>query len=427
MSVVQSYNLFETGGVDQPKVILNNKQYAPILPLRFPIQFFPFNFVMEVSLLLDFLFNINFNVLIELNQYTLQGIQLSFPQLFSQLFPQFQVPQISLPPTEQLSKCYYGQSTFDNCYYDPGFTINKVKDYLRSAINKVSRNMSVPNFLDGLNYPDWFQYYANRILNTAIQTLEKTMILDLALFDFSEFSPEREDGNTYLIFQWLTTNPELNQQIEYPEYIFVDDLMWGTVLDWMYLDVSFFTSHETSILGETFAQFMDAVIDAIMTNYNPFQTASKLAFTDPSIPSIPIPPSLTELFAEAFPQIMENAPFTPLTARAERWGRAMDLIKTIRRTVRNMLMNVVANPILINAYEDASVEYCMAFHHNHNRTRYLAWKGIGLQTFNQAWLSKWVGMGLDPNILNNLLNILSTVCPNPIPGFQGVDSPLANQ
>ena len=164
-----------------------------------------------------------------------------------------------------------------------------------------------------------------------------------------------------------------------------------------------------------------------MSNYNPFQTASKLAFVDPSIPSIPIPPSLSELFAEAFPQIMENAPFTPLTARAERWGRAMDLIKTIRKTIRNMLMNVVANPILINAYEDASVEYCMAFHHNHNRTRYLAWKGIGLQTFNQAWLSKWVGMGLDPNILNNLLNILSTVCPSKIPGFQGVDSPLANQ
>jgi len=419
VSVVQSYSLFETGGVDQPKVILNNKQYAPILPLRFPIQFFPFNFVMEVSLLLDFLFNINFNVLIELNQYTLQGIQL--------MIPQFQVPQISLPSTEQLSKCYYGQSTFDNCYYDPGFTINKVRDYLRSAINKVSRNMSTPNFLSGLDYPDWFQYYANRILNTAIQTLEKTVILDLALFDFSEFSSETEDGNTYLPFQWLTTNPELNQQIEYPEFVFVDDLMWGTVLDWMYLDLSIFTSHETSILGEPYAQFMDAVIDAIMSNYNPFRTATKLAFIDPSIPSIPIPPTLTELFAEAFPQIMENAPFAPLTARAERWGRAMDLIKTIRRTVRNMLMNVVANPILINAYEDASVEYCMAFHHNHNRTRYLAWKGVGLETFNKAWLSKWVGMGLDPNILNNLLNILSTVCPRQIAGFKGVDSPLANQ
>ncbi len=419
MSVVQSYNLFGTGGVDQPKVILNNKQDATVLPSRFPIQFFPFNFVMEVSLLLDFLFNINYNVLIELNQYTLQGIQL--------MIPQFQVPQISLPSTEQLSKCYYGQSTFDNCYYDPGFTINKVRDYLRSAINKVSKNMSTPNFLDGLDYPDWFQYYANRILNTAIQTLEKTVTLDLALLDFSEFSPEGNDGSTYMPFQWLTTNPELNQQIEYPEYIFVDDLMWGTVLDWMYLDVSFFTSEEQSILGSQGAQFFDAVINAVMTNYNPFQTASKLAFTDPSIPSIPIPPTLSELFAEAFPQIMENAPFTPLTARAERWGRAMDLIKTIRRTIRNMLMNVVANPILINAYEDASVEYCMAFHHNHNRTRYLAWKDIGLQTFNQAWLSKWVGMGLDPNILNNLLNILSTVCPSKIPGFQGVDSPLANQ
>ena len=419
MSVVQSYNLFGTGGVDQPKVVLNNKQDITVLPRRIQIDFFPYNFVMEVSLLLDFLFNINFNVPIELNEYTLQTIQI--------MIPQFQVPQISLPPSEQLSKCYYGQSTFDNCYYDPGFTIDKVRDYLRSAINKVSRNMSTPNFLDGLNYSDWFQYYANRILNTAIQTIEKTVILDLALFDFSEFSPEGSDGSAYMPFQWLTTNPELNQQIEYPEYMFVDDMMWGTVLDWMYLDLSLFTSDETSILSEPFAQFMDAVINAVMTNYNPFQTASKLAFVDPSIPSIPIPPSLSELFQEAFPQIMENAPFTPLTARAERWGRAMDLIKTIRKTVRNMLMNVVANPILINAYEDASVEYCMAFHHNHDRTRFKAWKDIEMQTFNQAWLSKWVGMGLDPIILNNLLNILSTVCPNPIPGFKEVDSPLVNQ
>jgi len=419
VSVVQSYNLFGTGGVDQPKVVLNNKQDITVLPRRIQIDFFPYNFVMEVSLLLDFLFNINFNVPIELNEYTLQTIQI--------MIPQFQVPQISLPPSEQLSKCYYGQSTFDNCYYDPGFTIDKVRDYLRSAINKVSRNMSTPNFLDGLNYSDWFQYYANRILNTAIQTIEKTVILDLALFDFSEFSPEGSDGSAYMPFQWLTTNPELNQQIEYPEYMFVDDMMWGTVLDWMYLDLSLFTSDETSILSEPFAQFMDAVINAVMTNYNPFQTASKLAFVDPSIPSIPIPPSLSELFQEAFPQIMENAPFTPLTARAERWGRAMDLIKTIRKTVRNMLMNVVANPILINAYEDASVEYCMAFHHNHDRTRFKAWKDIEMQTFNQAWLSKWVGMGLDPIILNNLLNILSTVCPNPIPGFKEVDSPLVNQ
>jgi len=62
-------------------------------------------------------------------------------------------------------------------------------------------------------------------------------------------------------------------------------------------------------------------------------------------------------------------------------------------------MNVVANPLLINAYEDAGVEYCMAFHHNHDRVRFRAWDGVGLNAFNQAWLSKWINFGLDPNTL----------------------------
>jgi hypothetical protein len=173
-----------------------------------------------------------------------------------------------------------------------------------------------------------------------------------------------------------------------------------------------------------FAQLVGRIGEAVQNNYSPLQTAIKTAFIDPAIPNIPIPPSLTQLFQEAFPDIAENAPFAPLTARAERWGRAMELIKTIRKTIRNMLMNTVANPWLINAYEDAGVEYCMAFHHNHDRVRYRAWDGVGLNAFNQAWLSKWINFGLDPNTLNTLLNILSTICLSPIPGFKQVDSPL---
>ena len=82
---------------------------------------------------------------------------------------------------------------------------------------------------------------------------------------------------------------------------------------------------------------------------------------------------------------------------------------------------------MINAYEDAMVEYCMAFQHNHNRERERAWAGIGLDAFNQAWLSKWAGMGLDTQILNSLISTIGVVCQRPLIGRKGVNSPLQSQ
>jgi len=400
---VKVYGLFGTVDLHSTKVTLYQKNDITILPLRFTIDFFSFNWVMEISLLLDFLFNINFNVLIELNEYTLQGIQITIPQ--------FQVPQISLPTSEQMSKCYWGQSTFNNCYYDPQFTIENTKRYLKGSINKVSRNMSIPDFLSGVNYNEFFQYYANKILNTAIQLIEKTVLMDLAILDFSTFSPESEDGETYMTFQWLTTNPQLNQEIEYPQYASVDDLMWGTVLDWMYLDVSLFTSEEQSILGQQGAQLFDAVINAVMTNYTPFQSASKLAFFDPTAP----------------PLIQPLVPGWTFSKRTEDWGTSMNLMGIVRTAVRRMLRNTITNPFLMNAYEDAMVEYCMAFQHNHNREKERAWAGVGIDVFNKAWISKWVGMGLDAQILNSLISTIGVVCQRPLPGRKAVNSPLLSQ
>jgi len=415
VSTVGTYDLFGLQRISSAKVTLNNKEDATVLPFRFPNSDFQFNFVMETSLLLDFLFYINFNLALEINPFTLEGIQT--------LIPQFTIPSISLPPTEMLNKCYFGESTFDNCYYDPGFTIENVRNYLRSAINRISRNITTPNFLLNLNYPQWFSYYANRLLNAAMQAIEKNTILDLAIFDYSEFSPETPEGETYLPFQWLTTSPELNQTIETPHFDVVDDVLWGVVLDWTLLDLCIFIPEGESILGPQFAQLMDAIIAAIKMNYSALNSTNKLAFVDPSIPDIPIPPTLTSLFTEAFPNIMENAPFAPLTNRAENWGMAMMFMRTIRNIVKRIVGNSVGNPFMINAYEDAGVEYCMAFHHNHDRERYKAWANVDVQTFTNAWVSKWVNFGLDPQTLNTLANTLSPICQSQKPGFKGVDSP----
>jgi hypothetical protein len=400
---VRVYGLFGTVDLHSTKVTLYQKNDITTLPQRFTIDFFSFNWLMEISLLLDFLFNINFNVLIELNPFTLEGIQISIPQ--------FQIPQIPLPPSEQYTKCYWGQSTFNNCYYDPQFTIENTKRYLKGSINRVSKNMSIPDFLSGVNYNEFFQYYANRILNTAIQLIEKTVLMDLAILDFSAFSPENPDGETYMEFQWLTTNPQLNQEMEYPQYATVDDLMWGTVLDWMYLDTSLFTSEEQSILGQSGAQFFDAVINAVMSNYNPFQSANKLAFFDPTAP----------------PLIQPLVPGWSFSQRTEDWGASMNLMGIVRTAVRRMLANTITNPFLINAYEDAMVEYCMAFQHNHDRERERAWVGVGIDVFNQAWVSKWVGLGLDQQILNSLIGNIGVVCQRPLIGRKGVNSPLQSQ
>ncbi len=64
--------------------------------------------------------------------------------------------------------------------------------------------------------------------------------------------------------------------------------------------------------------------------------------------------------------------------RTEDWGASMNLMGIVRTAVRRMLRNTIANPFMLNAYEDAMVEYCMAFQHNHNRERDRAWAGIGV-------------------------------------------------
>jgi len=435
---VQSYNLFGTGGVHQAKVTLNNKQDVTVLPSRVTIQFFPFNFEMEASLLLDFLFAIQFDVPIQFDDFTWQGLSIVFPD-FTNYIQSLNIPPTNITPINivlpniqlifnqsKITKAIYGQSQFDYSYYDPGFTVVNIKQWLRSTINKVSRNMTTPSFLQGVDVSPDFSIYANRLLNTVMQIIEKSTPMDVMILDFSQFAPESVTDPLYvaLPYMWLTTISSLNGTTEYPQFAVIDQVLWGTVLDWNPLDIEYFIDEPISMLNPLFTQLVGRIGEAVQNNYSPLQTAIKTAFIDPAIPNIPIPPSLTQLFQEAFPDIAENAPFAPLTARAERWGRAMDLIKTIRKTIRNMLMNTVANPWLINAYEDAGVEYCMAFHHNHDRVRFRAWKDIGLQAFNQAWLSKWINFGLDPNTLNTLLNILSTICPNPIPGFKGQDSPL---
>jgi hypothetical protein len=435
---VQSYNLFGTGGVHQAKVTLNNKQDVTVLPSRVTIQFFPFNFEMETSLLLDFLFAISLGVPIQFDDFTWQGINITFPDFSNYLqslnISPFNIPNITVVSPEaqgnysqtQITKAIFGQSVFDYSYYDPGLTVVNIKQWLRSAINKISRNMTTPSFLQGVNVNQGFSIYANKMLNTVMQIIEKSTPMDVMILDFSQFAPESVTNPLYVVlpYQWLTTISELNGTTATPQFAVIDQALWGTVLDWNPLDGEYFIDEPVPMVNLNFAQLVGRIGEAVQNNYSPLQTAIKTAFIDPAIPNIPIPPSLTQLFQEAFPDIAENASFAPLTARAERWGRAMELIKTIRKTIRNMLMNTVANPIMINAYEDAGVEYCMAFHHNHDRVRFRAWDGVGLNAFNQAWISKWINFGLDPNTLNTLLNILSTICPNPIPGFKGQDSPL---
>jgi len=381
------------------KAKLYSKNDITILPLRITPDFFSFNFTMEVSLLLDFLFNIQFDVSIDLNDFTLETLQL--------LFPQIQLPQFSLPPTEIFTKCKWEQSTFDNCYYDPGFGIENAKYYLKSSITSISKNMTIPDFFNSVGYSDWFRYYANRALNIIMQSIENAIILDLAILDYSSFSPEAEDGETYVPYQWLTTDPQLNQTTENVEYATIDDLLWGTVLDAMLLDLSMFTSDNSSVLGDQGAQFMDAVITAVMTNYNPFQTAVKASHFD----------------LDAI--LSGNTSY--FSARTEKWGEAMSIIKMIRSAVRRMLKDIVANPIMLNMYEDAMVEYCMAFQHNHDRVRHKAWANIDIESFNNAFISKWVSMGLDAQILNNLISTIGVVCRKPLPGRKGMNSPLQSQ
>ena len=435
-----SYNLFESyEGIHQPKTTLNNKLFAPIIPQRVTIDYFPFNLVMETSLLLDFIFAIDFNVPISFDFYTWQGIQITYPD-FPQYLQKINIPPTSIPSTiilqpnvsstysqTQITKCQFGVSTFDFCYYDPNFTIENAKQYLRSAINKISRNLSTQLVFQGLDVNPYFGEYANRLLNSIMQLIQKSTIMNVMILDFSEFPEHYEENPLFVIFpfQYVSQIMEINNLWAYPQYFVLDQVLWGAILDWNPLDAEFFIDYPVSIMTPQFQELVGRIGEAVLNMYNPINTATHLAFVDPTIPSLPIPPSLTELFQEAFPGIAENAPFAPLTNRAEKWGMSMQFMREIQRIVKNIVGPYVMNGFQLNMYMKAGVEYCMAFHHNHDRVRFRTLENIGLDAFNNFWISKWSAWGLDNNLLNNLANILSEICPQKIVGFKGVASPIS--
>jgi len=212
---VQSYNLFGTGGVHQAKVTLNNKQDVTVLPSRVTIQFFPFNFEMETSLLLDFLFAISLGVPIQFDDFTWQGISITFPDFSNYLqslnISPFNIPNITVVAPEaqsnysqtQITKAIFGQSVFDYSYYDPGLTVVNIKQWLRSAINKISRNMTTPSFLQGVNVNQGFSIYANKMLNTVMQIIEKSTPMDVMILDFSQFAPESVTNPLYVVLPYI--------------------------------------------------------------------------------------------------------------------------------------------------------------------------------------------------------------------------------
>lgn len=430
MAATVTYNLFEEPtGISSAKTKLNDKQFAPVIAVHLDQSNFPYSFVMTASALLDFIFAVSFGENIEVDNWTWQQLQILLQDLIQQLnlTQSISVTQIVNPQFASafqqtlIGKCVYGQSLFDYCFYDPQLAMGQIKAWLKSAINRVSRNISTPPVLSQLNVNPNLAQWFNSLLNAVLQALQKSCYLDACLLDVSSFPQEGAGDYTFFTYVYLTALEELNAKTLDPQTTTADDLLWGCILDFAPLDVCRLTPVDITIMLPDFWRYVSTAWLAVKSNFNPMQTASKSAFVDPTLPTVPIPPTLTELFQEAFPDLLENAPFAPLTAPAERWGAQMSLVKIIRNTVKSIIGAQVANTILLNAYANAAVEYCMAFHHRRDRLRYRAYAGIGLQNFESMWLAKWTQYGLSQALLQQLLPTLRATCVEP----GGKDSPLS--
>jgi len=424
MSQSATYDLFSSPlDISSAKAKLNEKQFAPVIALRLDTSNMPYSFVMTASALLDFIFAVQFGVNINIDSLTWEQLQNLLKNLINTQtisITQIVNPQYSNAFSQTLiSKCVYGKSLFDYCYYDPVFTLDNVKSWLRSAINRSSRNVATQPTLSAVNVNPNLAQWFNSLLNAVLQALQNACYLDACLLDVSQFAPEQADVSI-LLYIYRTLLEELNGKQLDIQTTTLDDALWGCILDFSPLDVCRLTPVDVTIMVPDFWRYVSTIWLAVKSNFSPMQTASKSAFVDPTLPSISIPPTLAELFQEAFPQLAENAPFAPLTAPAERWGSQISLMYNVRSAVRRMLRSKPIPAPMLNAYANAAVEYCMAFHHRRDRLRYRVYAGVGLSNFESLWLSKWTSFGLDQATLQQMLPTLRTVCA--VPG--GRDSPL---
>jgi hypothetical protein len=298
-------------------------------------------------------------------------------------------PEISTYISEAISalkpsliqKCYWGKSTYGNCYVDPSV----IRDYLRSTMLRVFKvprtsgsqkaiHSSFITNLDMLPEPlkaEW------EMSNYIFEAKYRDAWWDYALWDLSMWAEEE----TYIVNyenKPVTVNPE------HPMDVMIDAFWDLAIWDFSLWAEETHSTPEGHEMLERFAKLYDsamAIADKISS-----EARSRL---------------LTTPLIVANYQTYEERKNWTISKRVDDFGYAKAWIYIIRDVVRSIVKNVP--PGIFRVYESAAMSLISRLGRP-GGWGYDAFRSMDINTLKKQWIDEWSNKGLDPNILSAIFD-----------------------
>jgi hypothetical protein len=280
-----------------------------------------------------------------------------------------------------IEKCYYGKSSYGNCYVDP----TVVRDYLRSTMLRSFKVPRTPDtqkdihssFIENLDlFPEPMKV-AWELSNYVSEAKVRDPWWDYAWWDYSYWAEEESYITTYEK-QSVAVNPE--HVMDVAGVSFWDLGIW----DYSYWAEETHSTPEGREMLDRFAKLYDsamAIADMIS-----FEAMSRL---------------LTTPLIVANYQTHEERKNWAISRRVDDFGYTKVWVYMVRDIVRSIVKNVP--PGIFRVYESAAMSLVSRLGRP-GGWGYDAFRSMDINTFRRQWIDEWSNKGLDPNILEAIFD-----------------------
>jgi hypothetical protein len=280
-----------------------------------------------------------------------------------------------------IEKCYWGKSTYGNCYVDP----TAVRDYLRSTMLRIFKVPRSPDtqkaihrsFIENLElFPEPMKV-AWEINNYISEAKVRDPWWGYAWWDYSYWAEEE----TYI------TNYENEKVPANPEHVM--DVVCNSFWDLAVWDYSYWAEdiHSSPEGLETLGKF-ERLFDAVMDMVDAITRESKSRI-------------LTTPILVANYQRAEERERWVVSRRVDEFGLSKAWVYKIRDAVRAIVSG--APPAIFRVYESAAMSLVSRIGRP-DGWGYEAFRGMDLDTLRMQWIDEWSAKGLDPMALERIFD-----------------------
>ena len=280
-----------------------------------------------------------------------------------------------------IQKCYWGESTFGDCYVDP----SAIRDYLRSTmlkVFKVARTSGTQkaihdSFITNLDMLPEPLKAGWEMSNYITEAKYRDAWWDYAWWDLSVWAEEE----TYIANY---ENKPVSANPEHPMDVMVVAFWDLAVWDFSFWAEETHSTPEGLEMLDKFAKLYDSAM-AIADKIS-FEAKSRL---------------LTTPLIVANYQTREERENWAISKRVDDFGYTKAWIYIIRDIVRSIVKNVP--PGIFRVYESAAMSLVSRLGRP-SGWGFDAFRSMDMDTFKKQWIDEWSNKGLDPNLLSAIFD-----------------------